>query len=202
MEKSQKLPDLPNRMSVLDAIYKRRAERDYTPESVSEVTIHSLLYAAIQAPTAMHEEPWAFAVIQDKNLLDRLSKTAMKKAREQLGTPSPKHYQHSAEIMADPDFNVFYNASSLIVIFGNPVGPFAAADCWLSAENMMLAAYAAGLGSCVIGLAVAALNTPEWKKALDIPSEMVAHAPILLGYPAGVTASTGRKAPEILCWKK
>jgi nitroreductase len=109
---------------------------------------------------------------------------------------------HSVEMLSDPDFNVFYNTSTLIVICSNPMGPFAAADCWLSAQNMMLAAYAAGLGSCVIGFAVAALNTPEWKKELDIPMKMIAHAPILLGYPAGDTPITSRKPPEVLCWKK
>ena len=189
-------------IGVIDAIYKRRAVRDYTPERVNDAAIHTLLYAAIQAPTAMHEEPWAFAVIQDKKLLDRLSVTAKKIALDAAVKADGHAPPHSVEILSNPDFNIFYNASSLIVIYGNPMGSFAAADCWLSAENMMLAAYAAGLGSCVIGFSVAALNTPEWKKELQVPLEMIAHAPILLGHPAGETPVTSRKAPEVLCWKR
>ena len=189
-------------IGVMDAIYKRRAVRDYTPKMVTDVAIETLLYAAIQAPTAMHEEPWAFAVIQDKSLLDRLSVTAKKIALAAAIKADGHAAPHSVEMLSKPDFNVFYNASTLIVIYGNPIGSFAAADCWLSAENMMLAAYAAGLGSCVIGFAVAALNTEEWTKELQVPAGMIAHAPILLGHPAGVTPATSRKPPEVLCWKK
>jgi nitroreductase len=191
-----------NPIAVMDAIYKRRAVRDYTPEMVNFVTIQTLLYAAVQAPTAMHEEPWAFAVIQDKALLDRISLTAKEIALNEAAKADGNDAPNAVEKLSDPDFNIFYNASTLIVIYGNPVGAFAAADCWLSAENMMLAAYAAGLGSCVIGFGVAALNTPEWKEYLDIPMEMIAHAPILLGHPAGETPVTSRKPPEVLCWKK
>ena len=191
-----------NPIAVMDAIYKRRAVRDYTPKMVTAVTVETVLYAAIQAPTAMHEEPWAFAVIQDKALLDRISVDVKKIALDAAVKADGHAAPHSVEMLSDPAFNVFYNASTLIVIYGSPMGSFAAADCWLSAQNMMLAAYAAGLGSCVIGFAVAALNQPTWKKILNVPMEMVAHAPILLGHPAGETPVTSRKPPEVLCWKK
>lgn len=101
---------------------------------------------------------------------------------------------------SDPSYHLFYNAGALIVIYGKPMGPFVAADCWLAAENLMLAACTAGLGDCVIGLAAPALNSPEWKKLLDVPAELTAYAPILLGYPAG-TPPPARKAPEIISWK-
>ena len=80
-------------------------------------------------------------------------------------------------------------------------GPFVAADCWLAAENLMLAACARGLGTCVIGFAVSALNTPEWKTELKIPVEMNAIAPIIVGVPVGETALVPRKQPEIVIWK-
>lgn len=50
-----KLLNMP--MSVMDAIYHRRSARDFTAENVSQASIHMLTYAAVQAPTAMHEEP-------------------------------------------------------------------------------------------------------------------------------------------------
>lgn len=60
-------------MSAMDAIYHRRAVRDYAPEKIDESVIRKLLDAAVHAPTAIHEEPWAFAIIQDTTLLKRLS---------------------------------------------------------------------------------------------------------------------------------
>jgi len=65
----------------------------------------------------------------------------------------------------------------------------------------MLAACAKGLGTCVIGFAVSALNTLEWKAELKIPPEMTAIAPIIVGVPAGETPPVPRKQPEIVTWK-
>lgn len=208
MENVNKIPamfQLPNEpISIMDAIYQRRSVRDYTSVKLSEATIHVLLYAAVQAPTAMHEQPWAFAVIQDRNLLDRLSEAAKQTIWLQAQDEDPTGpARRSVNLISDPAFNVFYNAGALIVIYGKPLGPFVAADCWLAAENLMLAACAAGLGTCVIGLAVPALNSPEWKRQLDIPAEMTAYAPILLGHPAGTPPAPAptRKPPELICWK-
>jgi nitroreductase len=188
-------------ISVLDAIYQRRAVRDYTPRTIDQAVIRTLLDAAVQAPTAMHEEPWSFAVIQDKNLLNRLSDNAKELVRSEAQGSHSRHAKHSLELVNKSCFHVFYNAGTLIVICGKFQGPFVAADCWLAAENLMLAAFAKGLGTCVIGFAVSALNTPEWKAELKIPAEMTALAPIILGVPAGETPSVPRKQPEIVVWK-
>ena len=58
---------------VLDAIRSRRAVRSYAPERLGETPILELLDAAVRAPTAMHREPWAFVVVQDRATLQRLS---------------------------------------------------------------------------------------------------------------------------------
>jgi len=42
---------------------------------------------------------------------------------------------HFAQEMANPEFSIFYDASTLIVICARPMGPFVAADCWLAAET-------------------------------------------------------------------
>lgn len=73
---SQKI--LKTETSVIDAINHRRAVRDYLPQKIEQTVIRTLLDAATHAPTAMHEEPWSFVVIQDKNVLNRLSDSAKK----------------------------------------------------------------------------------------------------------------------------
>lgn len=185
--------------SVSDAIRERRAIRSYTGQAVDKATIHALLEAAVHAPTAVHEEPWAFAVIQDKATLGRLSDEAKK------GMIEMEHLLHVPGRHAVANFvppkNIFYDAGTLIVIYGKPMGPFVAADCWLAAENLMLAACSMGLGTCVIGLAVPTLNTAKWKAEFGVPDEITAFAPIIVGTPMGEIMPTSRKAPEILAWK-
>lgn len=187
-------------MGILDAIALRRSVRSYAPRKLDWTTINALLTAAVQAPTAVHEEPWAFVVVQDPALLERLS------ARARLAFADEPHPDllarggHALDIFANPHFNIFYNAGTLIVVGTQMSGSFVAADCWLAAENLMLAACARGLGTCVIGSALATLNLPEVKDELGIPSDFSAVAPIVVGVPEGETAPTARKDPRVLAW--
>ncbi len=188
-------------ISAMDAIYRRRAVRDYTHEKVDKAAIHALLDAAVHAPTAMHEEPCAFAIVQDKVLLNRLSNCVKDLLARGIDPIHPRGGKLTHDQFTARDFNVFYNASTLIVIYGKSMGPLVAADCWLAAENLLLACVAHGLGACVIGLAVTALNTQEWKKELGVDAGMTAYAPIILGMPAAPTPQVPRKPPEIFTWK-
>lgn len=184
---------------VIDTIRQRHAVRSFTQQKMEESTVRMLLDAAVRAPTAVHEEPWAFVIIQDKATLKRLSDSAKQSLNEMehsLHVPVP----HPSSTFVPPE-NIFYNAGTLIVIYGKPMGRFVVADCWLAAENLMLAACAMGLGTCVIGLAVSALNTPEWKAELNAEPDMTAYAPIIVGVPSAQTPQTPRKAPQILAWK-
>jgi nitroreductase len=189
------------KVSVLGAIRERRSVRSYAPHRLEQATIRALLDAAVWAPTAVHEEPWAFAIVQDMTLLKSLSDRAKLIFAVDARRTHPDQASHLLEMVENPDFNIFYNAGTLIVICAKPKGSFVVADCWLAAENLMLAAYAMGLGSCVIGLSVAALNTPEIKAELGIPAECIAISPIIVGIPSGDPPRSTRKAPEIVHWK-
>jgi nitroreductase len=115
-------------------------------------------------------------------------------------TAAQTHREHPNPL-ADPNFNIFYDAGTLVVICAKPTGSFAVADCWLAAESLMLAAYGLGLGSCPIGFAVAMLNHPEVRAELGIPPEVTPIAPIIVGLPSAEGTPTSRKEPEILSWR-
>ena len=78
MASSKKINHDKTSKNVMDVIYNRRAVRDYLATKIDQDLIDTLLNAAIQAPTAMHEEPWSFVIIQNKDLLNRLSENAKK----------------------------------------------------------------------------------------------------------------------------
>jgi nitroreductase len=192
-------PEAP--MSLTEAIYERRSVRSYASQRLDHTVILSLLKAAVWAPTAVHEEPWKFVILQDKSALRQLSDRAKPLFLEEAHRAHLDRGGHTFDSFAQPDFNIFYNAGTLILICAKPMGPFVVADCWLAAENLMLAACAMGLGTCVIGSAVPALNTAEIKAELGVPAECTVIAPIIVGVPSGETPRTTRKEPEILTWK-
>jgi nitroreductase len=193
---------IPFERSVFEAILARRSVRAYTPEIPARNTVQTLLEAAIRAPTVMHEEPWAFVVIQDKQVLKQLSDRAKPIFIEEVRHRNSHGALHSFEHFDKPDFDIFHGASTLIIICAKPLGLFVVADCWLAAENLMLAACDMGLGSCVIGSSASVLNIHKVKTELGIPDEYTAIAPIIVGMPIGETAATSRSAPLILAWKQ
>lgn len=179
-----------NNSSAIESIFSRASVRSYSAEKIGRNTLQKLLDAAVRAPSAMHLEPWAFVVISDRELLKALSDRAKPLFLEKLH-PAPASF-------SDPDFDVFHGAGTLIVICAKPAA-FSEADCWLAAENLMLAACSMGLGTCVIGSSVDAINLS--KTEIGIPAEFEAIAPIVIGHPAVKTEPTPRKPPNILAWR-
>ncbi len=185
-------------MNVLEALHTRRAVRDYQNRPVDAVTIDRLLHAAVLAPSAMNSQPWRFIVIQDAARLKRYSDLA--KANLLADAAQHAKTEHYRALLGTPEFNIFYNAGTLVTIGVETRGPFSEADAWLAAGNLMLAACEAGLGSCSIGFALGVLNTPEVKQELQIPPEGYALAPILLGYPTVQPPLVPRAEPRIWSW--
>jgi nitroreductase len=181
-------------MDINDAIYGRRAVREYTTEPVSEATIKSLIDAAIHAPSAVNAQPWSFIVVRDQKILARISQHAKAHVLATQAHSLPAHLHTN---LADPQSEIFHGAPVLILIAAIAPGPWIVEDCALAAENLMLCAFAHRLGSCWIGFAQHWLNTPEGKAELDIPAEMVPVAPIIVGHPKRFPPPVLREAPRI-----
>ncbi|AQY66344.1 nitroreductase family protein [Pseudomonas veronii] len=182
-------------MNVTKAIAGRRSTRDYTPEPLDEKLICRLIDAAAQAPSAMNQQPWTFTVIRDQALLERVSREA--RAWMLATTPAGTHSSHFQALLSEDSFQIFYHAPVLVLISGNAPNQWIVEDCALAAENLMLAAYAEGLGTCWIGFAQGFLNTPQGKQALGLPAEWMPVAPIIVGHPKSVPAPIVHKTPEI-----
>ncbi|THD70465.1 MAG: nitroreductase [Bradyrhizobium sp.] len=181
-------------MDLKEAIYSRRAVREFTAEPVKEEVLRQLIDAAIQAPSAVNQQPWLFTVVRDKALLARFSTEAKAYMLKTSMAAASHHFQ---TILSNSDFDIFYHAPALIVISAAAEGPWAVEDCALAAENLMLAACGAGLGTCWIGFAQRWLGTPDGKAALKLSSTNVPVAPIIVGHPRTPAAPVPRKAAKI-----
>jgi nitroreductase len=158
-------------------------------------TIRRLIDAAVQAPSASNVQPWTFTVVRDQAVLDRISDEA--KSHLLAALPAGPESERRRASLTDDSFQLFYHAPALIVISGRSQGPWVAEDCALAAQNMMLAAYSVGLGTCWIGLVQRYLNTTDGKNALGLPEAWVPVAPIIVGYPTAETPPVARREPEI-----
>jgi nitroreductase len=157
-------------MNLDKAIHGRRAVREYTGDSVDEQTIDGLINAAIQAPSAVNQQPWRFTIVRNQSLLDRISHEAK---IYMLATMPTAFSEQLLSHLRNPEYQIFYHAPALVVISAADAGLWVVEDCALAAQNLMLAAFAAKLGSCWIGLAQKFLGTEVGKSLIGCPSEWV-----------------------------
>jgi nitroreductase len=181
-------------MDVMDAIYRRRSVRDYAGDAVDESMIRKIIDAATWAPSAINQQPWLFTVVKDQATLDRISSQAK---AHLLSMPAGAVAAHLRDMLRNPDFQIFYHAPALILISARTAGPWMIEDCALAAQNLMLAAFAAGLGSCWIGFAQGWLQTSEGKTALNLPVDCLPVAPIIVGRPRSAAPVVPRGDPSI-----
>lgn len=187
-------------MDIIEAIRTRRAVRDYLDRPVERATVERLINAAIQAPSAMNLQPWAFAVMLGRKRIEDCGKRAKSWLLEHFDeTPFARTSESSRmrQILEDKERLLFYNASALVIALAKSKDSQSAEDCCLAGENFMLAARGEGLGTCWIGFARPWLNLPETKREFGLPEKFEVVAPILLGYPKEWPEPHGRNSAEI-----
>ncbi len=186
-------------MNFMDVLKKRRAVREYTDGAIDRWQIESLIDAAIEAPSAMNIQPWAFAVVLGRDEVEDYARRAKESLLKGVARLPDRGIRQRFEerVQADPDFSLFYHAPALVLVLAKSSEHQAIEDCCLAAQNLMLAARDRDLGTCWIGFARPWFNLLEVKAELGLPAEYQVIAPIVLGYPTAWPESHGRKPPEI-----
>ena len=148
-------------MEVMEAIRGRRAVRRFTGEKVSLEDMKKILEAGIWAPSGSNVQPWEFILVMDEDNIEKVK-------------------------MISP--GLFGNPSALVVLCINrrraeragKLGEESALmDVSMAAQNMMLAAYSMGVGSCP----VLSFNKAALRELLDIPEHVEPVLILTFGYP-------------------
>lgn len=158
---------------VIEAIMNRRAIRAYKDTAVPRELLQQVAECGVWAPNAMNAQNWAVRIVDDAKYINDLSEI-YKKANPRM-------------VENDPNFkNMFRNAPAFIAVAA-PENQFSAIDCGLLGENIMLAAYSLGLGTCCMAGPVMFMNTnPEaapYLQKLDFPEGYRLLYVIGIGYP-------------------
>ena len=149
-------------MKVIEAIQNRRSIRLYQLKEVEKDKLQRVLEAARLAPSAANKQPWAFIVLDNPEVKEKLRRAY------------------------NPDW--FVSAPIIIVACGLPHETWRRRDgekYWkvdvaIALQNLVLAAWEEGLGTCW----VANFNEKAAKKVLGIPRNVRIVAMTPLGYPA------------------
>ena len=164
-------------MSLVDILLSRKSIRRYEKREIPKDVMANILEAARQAPSAANRQPYRFIVITDNEIKKELSKGM---------------------------FNKFIQDSAVTIVGcadvgGFPTGKWAVVDTSIALQNMVIAAWAMGVGSCWIG----DFKEDEVKQLLKIPDKWKVVSLISLGYPAEQPQPRRKKSlEEIISYNK
>lgn len=168
--------------NLINGLLERRSIREYEDKPIPKDILELIVKAGSYAPSAMNGQSWHFTVIQNAGVIGRITET-LKKASKAEGIPGI-----ISEHVNTPEYAVSYGAPVLIIVSGDRAHAVSVFGCALAAGNMMLAAYALGLGSCWIHQPNTLTNVPEFRALLSelgVPPGYDVYASLCLGYPAG-----------------
>ncbi len=154
-------------MSVVDVILSRRSIRKYRMKSVPHKIVRRILEAGRHAPSASNMQPWHFIIVADQKIKEELS---------------------------EGRWNTFIKESAFTIVgcayVGNAYGrKWSTIDTTIALENMVIAAWSLGVGSCWIG----DFKARDVKELLKIPPDWKIVSLVSFGYPDERPKKTSRK---------
>jgi nitroreductase len=185
---------------VIDAIQKRRSVRSYEDRPVPKDVLTAIIEAGNQAPSAMNSQPWRFVVVEDEGVKKKLLGAALpnaKKILENVREVDPERYKQIMKRYDEMKDPVYYSAPAVLFVIGS--GRYADHSCPLACENIMLAAYSLGVGSCWVGFGSMVTDDKDVVRALDLKEGEKIYGPIVLGYPK-VFPDPPQKKPPVVKW--
>ncbi|MBW2305070.1 MAG: nitroreductase family protein [Deltaproteobacteria bacterium] len=160
-------------MDVMTAIKRRRSIRSFTDEPVDKETLIKLLEAAVWAPSGGNGQTWRFVVVTEKSMMKKIKMVSP----GLLGDPP-------ALIVIAQDMEAARHK-------GGKMGPesITKMDSAMAAQNILLAAYEMGLGTCVI----ASFHPGAVAKLLGMPEHILPHLLVSIGHPAKIPPPPERR---------
>lgn len=193
---------------LLRLMQSRRSCRNYRERPVPRQLLEDLAAAGQAAPSGTNSQLWTFTILPTRAAvlalgrrvgdffadLNRLAAKAwLRRGLKLLGRPQLEAYHrdhHQSVAQALEEWRntgrerLFHGAPAVILVGSRPGGSCPAEDALLASQNILLAAHALGLGTCLVGFAVEALKRrPAIKAYLGLSPGEAVHAVIALGYP-------------------
>lgn len=159
-------------MNTTEAILTRRSVRKYDPtRPVTREQLHTMLDAAMHAPSARNSRPWEFIVLTDPEKI-RAAKSYVLGSQCDTATAL-------IVVVAVPDRQVNYCE-------GNHLN-----DCGAATATLLLQAWELGIATCWCGLYPVQERMDAARKALGLPDHVIPFCSIPMGFPAETPDAKG-----------
>jgi nitroreductase len=179
-------------------IRSRRSIRKYKEKPISDSEVETILESAIYAPNAQNEQKWHFAVVQNKQMIDKMVDII----KENIGKNGPPFLK---ERVKSPDYHTFHHAPAVVFITGDPSSRFIQIDCGAALQTMALAAESLNIGTCPVASSVFLFESDSGKavgKQLGIPDNYNFMCSLVMGYPEGEKPVAPPRKKEVIKYTK
>ncbi|GAB4314833.1 MAG: nitroreductase family protein [Promethearchaeota archaeon] len=135
----------------------KRSVRRYSPGRLAREELDVVLEAVRYAPSAKNAREFGVTLVDDPEMVRELSEEVQRviSGHPALGVEYGEKFNARLAAGRDP---VFFNAPVVLVLHSRRGTGFEATDAGIALTYASLAAQAAGIGSCWVGLAQVALN--------------------------------------------
>jgi len=196
----------------LGVIKGRRSIRRFKSILVPKEYLDFILEAARWAPSAGNRQSWRFIVVTENGMRRRIGEIYQQIRRGELKSlppDSPYYKAVSERVKTNFHRDMFTGAPVHIIVCGIPKESFRmrtyVQDCAIAIQNILLAAYALGLGSVYINFDRPEHETlvKQIQKLLEVPEDVKIMAILPLGYPdEQPTVPPRKELDEIVFYEK
>jgi len=172
----------------IKTILERRSIREFSSEQIPKEDLDMIIKAGIYAPSARNLQPWHITVIRNADLIEEIEDVM----REYMLSSDDENLIERAN---DPSRAIFHKAPTILLVSGDESNNYMKGDCSNVLQNISLAAWSLGIGSCYIGMGnmlFQSERSDEFTAKLEIPQGYKSYCWISLGYADGEVPS----APE------
>lgn len=194
--------------ALVNLMASRRSCRNFSTQPVDSPLLEDLIMAGITAPSGTNCQPWTFTILPDRATVERLARRVGDFFRKTNRMAEKRWLRTGLRLMGRPELDqyyrlhhdsvqrgldafdageedlLFHDATAAIVVAARNDASCPAEDALLATGNILLAAHAMGLGTCLIGFVIEAMRRDRAiVRMLDIPAEETPYAVIALGWP-------------------
>jgi len=190
-------------MTLLHGINSLRSVRKFRADPVPDEVIHAILKSATRAASGSNTQPWEFVIVRDVKVKARLTEPMLRTWLDRLGS-GPRMtgrmkevYDDATEMLRDTEKvpAIIYCCMDLNRVSKSEEVRYA--SILPAVQNLMLAAHAMGLGTCLtVHGSTPTRGEPEVKGILGIPDHVKIACLVYLGYPAVKLGPPKRKPLE------
>jgi len=189
-------------MTVLEGINTLRSVRKFRMDPVPDEVLKKILEAASKAASGSNTQPWEFVVVRDPKQKAQLKDPMLRTWLQRL---SNSGMSDRMRVVYDEATEMLRNTEKVSVIVYccvdlNRVGKSEEvryASIYPAVQNLMLAAHALGLATCLtVHGSTPTRGEPEVKRILGVPEHIKIACLIYLGYPAVRLGRPKRKPVE------